>query len=287
MEILLNILRFSAPVSLAAMGETVGQKSGLINIGLEGMMLTAAYVSVEVATRSGNAWLGLLSGVLAAVVMGLVQALFTIKWAIDQVVIGTAINLAAIGLTSTLFEANYGGAGKLLDAPSLLIAGKYDVILILLIPFFLAVTWALFRTNWGLALRATGEYPDAAEAAGFSAQGLRYQAQLIGAIFAGLAGVYLSLGIASSFAINMTAGRGFVAIAMVTFGRWKPLWVLGASLLVGFAESLQYLLQSTSSGLPPQLFKAIPYLLALAVLIVVGRGTVAPASLAVPYRRSK
>ena len=286
-EFLANLLRFSAPVTIAALGETVGQKSGVINIGLEGMMLLAAYTAVDVSGRSGSPWLGLLAGVLVGVVLAVVQALFTIGWAKDQVVVGTAMNLFALGMTSTLFAMNYATGGELLRVGGIPRLGElWDPVILLLPVLAFGSAWGLTKTKWGLALRASGEYPDAVESAGYSVVKLRTQAQLVAGAFAGLAGAYLTLGITPSFAENMTAGRGFVAIAMVTFGRWSPWLVVGASLLVGFTDWLKFAWQG-QGGVPLQVFQALPYLVALAVLIAVGRGTVAPAGLAIPYKREK
>jgi ABC-type uncharacterized transport system permease subunit len=162
-----------------------------------------------------------------------------------------------------------------------------DIVTVLLL-LSAPVTWLLLsRTAWGLAVRAAGEYPKAAEAAGFSVYRLRFTAILIGGVFAGIAGAYLSVGITGSFAENMTAGRGFVAIAMVTFGRWRPGFVFFASLLIGLAESTQFKFQSLGWNVPFQLMIAMPYLVALAVLVLVGKGTLAPRALGAPYRRER
>lgn len=286
MEFVVSLLRYSAPVGLAALGETVGQRAGLINIGLEGMMLSAAYFSTIVAISTGSPWLGVGAGILAAIVLAAVQGYFTIRLALDQVVVGTGINLFALGLTSTLFRKRFGASGQLVDAPQIPgLVGGVDLVMILLVASVFGVTWLLYRSRWGLVTRASGEYPSAAEAAGYSVARLRWMAAIIGAVFAGVAGSYLSLGIAGSFAENMTVGRGFVAIAMVTFGRWRPIWVMAASLLIGYANSLQFNLQAKGIALPTELFVALPYLVALVVLVVVGKGTAVPAALGVPYRR--
>jgi len=286
MEFVVSLLRYSAPVGLAALGETVGQRAGQINIGLEGMMLSAAYFSTIVAISTGSPWLGVGAGILAAIVLAAVQGYFTIRLALDQVVVGTGINLFALGLTSTLFRKRFGASGQLVDAPQIPgLVGGVDLVMILLVASVFGVTWLLYRSRWGLVTRASGEYPSAAEAAGYSVARLRWMAAIIGAVFAGVAGSYLSLGIAGSFAENMTVGRGFVAIAMVTFGRWRPIWVMAASLLIGYANSLQFNLQAKGIALPTELFVALPYLVALVVLVVVGKGTAVPAALGVPYRR--
>jgi simple sugar transport system permease protein len=143
------------------------------------------------------------------------------------------------------------------------------------------------RTKKGLLVRAAGEYPESVEAAGVPARRVRFWSVLVASVFAGLGGAYLSVGVAGSFAPGMTAGRGFVAIAMVTFGRWRPGWILAAALLVGYSESVQYTLQVRNLAVPGELLQAMPYLVALAVLVIVGRGGAMPAKLAVPYRRDK
>lgn len=286
MDFVISLLRYSAPVGLAALGETVGQRAGLINIGLEGMMLSAAYFSTISAIATGSPLIGVVAGVLAAIVLALVQGYFTIRLALDQVVVGTGVNLFALGLTSTLFRKEFGASGQLVNAPQIpTFVSGIDLVMILLVASVFGVTWLLYRSRWGLVTRASGEYPAAVEAAGFSIGRIRWGAALIGAVFAGIAGSYLSLGIAGSFAENMTVGRGFVAIAMVTFGRWRPIWVMAASLLVGYANSLQFDLQAKGIALPTELFVALPYLVALAVLVVVGKGTAVPAALGIPYRR--
>ena len=283
-----GLLRYAAPVAFAAIGEAVGQRSGVINIGIEGMMLTSAYFAMLFSQTTGSPWIGLLVGVLAAVVLGIVQCFFTLKLAADQIVVGTAINLFALGLTDTLFRARYGESGQLISVPQIpKLFGEFDVLLLLLVGSAAYFAWMLVKTRRGLAVRAAGENPDAVEASGFSALRLRFSAAMVGAVFAGLGGAYLALGVIGSFSQNMTAGRGFVAIAMVTFGRWKPGWVLAAALLVGYSESVQYTLKAKEVAVPGELLSALPYLVALAVLVIVGRGTAMPAMLAVPYRRDK
>jgi simple sugar transport system permease protein len=284
---LLMLLRFAAPVALAAVGETVSQKAGVINIGLEGTMLCGAFFGMLVSLSAGSAWAGVGAAIVAGLLIGAIFGWFTVYLASDQVVVGTAINLLAIGLTGTLYRARFGQSGSLLSVPRIPQFGGFDLILALLILSVPLVWYLLSRTGWGLAVRSAGEYPKATEAAGYSVHRLRMTAVCIGGAFAGLAGAYLSLGIAGSFAENMTAGRGFVAIAMVTFGRWRPGWVFAATLLIGFAESLQFRFQSLGLNLPYQLFIALPYIVALLVLVIVGKGTVAPRALAQPYRREK
>ncbi|MBS1716259.1 MAG: ABC transporter permease [Armatimonadetes bacterium] len=273
-----SLLRYSSPVALAAVGETVVEVSGIINIGLEGMMLAGAYAAVVGSLQTGNPWIGVLYGVGAGIAFALVNCLVLVYLRVDQVLAGTAMNLLSLGLTSTLFRARFGQSGQLISAPEISRFAGVDVIIIGLAVLVLGLHFLIRRSGWGLALRACGEYPSAARASGYSVEMLRCSALLIGGLFGGLAGAYLSIGIAGSFAENMTSGRGFVAIALVTFGRWRTPWVLAAALLIGYAESLQYSLQGTSS-IPYQFFLALPYLIALAVLVFVGKGAIAPESL--------
>ncbi len=283
----LPLLQYSAPVALAAMGEVITERGGIINIGLEGSMLVASYFAMLACYVTHNPWIGLGAGVTGALVTTLLFGVFAIYLSADQVVVGSAVNLLALGVTGTLFRSKFGQSGQLLSVPR--IGGFHGVDPIMV--FMLAsapLLWLLLRkTGWGLAVRACGEYPKAAEAAGFSVSRLRLQSLMVGGFYSGLAGSYLALVIAGSFAENMTAGRGFVAIAMVTFGRWKPQFALIAALLIGCAESLQYKFQTYGWKVPFQMMIALPYIIALIVLVLVGRGANAPGALAQPYRKEK
>ncbi|HVT12040.1 MAG TPA: ABC transporter permease [Fimbriimonadaceae bacterium] len=279
------LLVYAAPIALAALGELISQKSGVINIGLEGMMLLGAFFGMLAAYLTGSPWLGLGLGVSVGIAASLASGWFCISLGADQVVVGTAVNLFALGLTGSLFRARFGASGQLLSLPKLPQFFGIDPVILLMIASIPAVWWLLAKTGWGLVVRSAGEYPKATEAAGFSVNKFRFQAVAIGGAFAGLAGAYLSIGVAGSFAENMTNGRGFIAIAMVTFGRWKPLFVFLAAVLIGFFDSLQYLLQAKGVQVPSQLMLALPYVVALLVLVIVGKGTSAPASLGVAYRR--
>jgi simple sugar transport system permease protein len=285
---LVQLLRFGAPVGIASLGESVGQRAGVINIGLEGLMLTGAYAGVVAALATGSPYVGLLAGVLASLGLGLLQGLFVIRMGLDQVVVGTAVNLVALGGTSTLFRTQFGSSGQLVSVPAVPRFGPgLDLVVVAVVPLVALLAWGMARTRFGLVLRACGEYPPAAEAAGFSAATVRWWAVAVVAVLAGVAGAYLSVGVAGSFAENMTAGRGFVAIALVTFGRWRPWGVFGASVLVGALEALQFEFQARGAPVPHQLLIALPYLVALAVLVAVGKGTAAPAALGKPYARAR
>lgn len=283
LDALTNLVRYACPVALAATGEAVGQTAGVLNIGLEGTMLSASFAALLTDLATKNPWLALLVGMVAGLVVGLAQAWFTVRQAADPVVVGTAVNLISLGVTSTAYRVKFGGAGQLLRVPTLPQAAGWDAVMPLSIALAIAGSVALSRTRWGLLARAAGEYPRAVTAAGFSVLKTRLQAIVAASALAGLGGAYLTVGVVGSFAENMTAGRGFLALAIVTFGRWKPIWVLGAALLVGAADWGQYALQTSGIGVPSQLLRALPYLLALAVLLVAGSGTQTPAALGQPY----
>ena len=283
---LLMVLQFATPLMLAAQGELILEKSGVLNLGLEGAMLLAAFVATVVSLETRNPWLGLGAGALAGLALTLLVVLMAVKWAADQVVSGTAATLLAMGLTSVLFRARFGESGALLTVPKVPGRGGIDAVMVLAIVAVPVLTWLLARTRWGLAVRAAGEYPAAAESAGFSVARLRFGAALLSGALAGLGGAYLALGIVGSFGENMVAGRGFVAIAMVTFGRWRPWLAVAGCLLVGYLDALQYLFQAKGWNLPYQLFVAMPYAAALLVLAFGSKAAAAPAALGRPFRRS-
>lgn len=284
---LAQLLVFTAPVAIAAIGECVNQRTGTLNIGLEGTMLAAAYFGMLTSLHTGSPWIGILVGMVVGTAFSALQAYFVLKLAADQVVVGTAINLFALGLTSTLFRTEFGSSGLLLSVPQIPKFWGVDIVVVAMVSFAFGAAWTLRRTKLGLALRAAGEFPEAVATSGFSVLKLRFGAMLVGGALGGLAGAYLSLGISGSFAENMTAGRGFVAIAMVTFGRWKPIWVLAASMLVGYAVSLQFVFQSKGWNIPFQLLSAAPYVFALLVLVGAGRGSASPAALGKSFRSDR
>lgn len=288
-----QIIRYASPVAFGALGETVGERAGVINVGLEGLMLTSAFAASMVALNSGNVWIGLGAGILAGIVVALLLGVFAITLKQDQIVVGTAINLLALGVCGTLYEQRFGKSGALLSLPPIPTfklwgwIGSLDIVCLALVVGIILTTLLINKTGWGLAVRAAGEYPNAVEAAGFSVTGVRYMALVFSGMMGGIGGAYYSLGLANSFSPTAIAGRGFVAIAMVTFGKWKPIWIVLASLLIGLAERLQFDLQTLGSKVPVQLFLAMPYILTILVLIFVGKGATAPKALGQPYARQK
>ena len=273
-------VRVATPLLLAATGETIAQRAGVINLGLEGIMLTGALAATLGASASGP-WAGMALALVAGMVVAALFALVTVGARADQVIAGTAITLGAIGLTGTVYRRAFGAAGAGLNLPTLapialpglstipvvgpaLFAQPVPTYIgLLAVP---AAWWFLFRTGAGLALRATGEAAAIARASGVRTRLVRAAATVAGGGFAGLAGATLVLAQVGTFAERMTAGRGYVAIAIVVLGRWHPMGVAVASLAFGVAMALQFLFQTLGLGLPYQLFLMLPYVLALLAL---------------------
>ncbi|MEI6740953.1 MAG: ABC transporter permease [Gemmatimonadaceae bacterium] len=276
-----STMRYAAPLCCAALGECVSERAGVTNIGLEGSIIAGALGATIVAGAAGTG-AGFAAGIAAGVVIAAIFAVFTVWLRADQIITGTAITLLALGLTGTLYESVYGTGGVALSIPTIgavAIPGLSAIPVIghaffaqplstyalyLLAP---GLAWWLTRTHAGLALRAMGEAPEAAIAAGIRPRRTQLLAVLFAGGMAGLAGAILVLAQAGTFAERMSAGRGFIAIAIVVLGRWNPLGVAAAALLFGGASALQTLFQAMGwSGIPYQLFLAVPYLLTLVVM---------------------
>ncbi|MEQ1857368.1 MAG: ABC transporter permease [Longimicrobiales bacterium] len=291
-------VRLGVPLALAAMGEAITERAGVINVGLEGSMIAGALAGALGALAFGSGGAGVLAGAVAGGGVALVFAAFAIGLGTDQIITGTAITLAGLGFTGAVYQARFGATGTALTLPTLAPA---PVPLLADVPIvgsalfaqaptaYLAYALApalwywLFRTEWGLELRAVGDHPDAAAAAGVRVRRVRALATVFGGALAGIAGAHLALAHAGTFAENMSAGRGFIAIAVVALGRWNPALVFLAALFFGAASALQYLLQALGLDLPYQLFLALPYLLTLAALAGWFGRARAPAALAVPW----
>jgi simple sugar transport system permease protein len=278
---LTQMLRISVPYLFAASGGVIAERSGIISLALEGFMLTGAFSATLGAHYSGSPWIGVLCGLLGGLVFGLIHAIATIRYRADQVVIGIAINLLAVGVTRFFlklafasssnspringFAANAGAHG--FDNPLLWMG-------LLAAPM---LAFVLYRTRYGLRVRAAGEHPDAAESVGVAVGRVRYVAVAVSGMLAGLGGVYLALD-QHQFTDQMTAGRGFIAVAAVIFGRWDPIRAALACLLFAAAETLQIQLQG-NHVIASQFVEMIPYLLTIVALAgVVGRA-IPPAAL--------
>jgi simple sugar transport system permease protein len=292
------MLRYATPLTFAALGGLVSERSGVVNIGLEGMMLMGAFFAALGADKTGSWLLGLLIGVLAGAALATVLAVFAVTLRADQIVTGMALNFVALGLTGYLYVDIYGEQGTPDDLPRVpdltlhtdrlgFIGQALDQQNLLVWGSLLAVVvvWVLvFRTAGGLRLRSVGENPKAAETVGIDVLRTRYLAVIASGGLAALGGAFLSIGFVHSFTQNMTAGRGFIALAAVIFGRWRPFGALAATLLFGFASALAQRLPEFSPS-AATLFQALPYVLTLiAVAGIIGRSR-PPAADGVPYRR--
>lgn len=308
-ELFASAVRLATPIALAAIGASICERSGVVNIAMEGMMLISAFAGVAAALLTGNSWIGVVFAVLAGTLFSALHAWASINLRADQVISGTAINILALGVTGYLMETIFGrpgttdpvshSIGPVLALPAsgtgpLATVWRWiDAVFLSYTPLvyvgvFSAVflTWALYRTRWGLRIRALGEHPRAADTVGIDVIRGRWMAVLTSGFMAGLAGANLSLEQVGGFTEGMTNGRGFIALAAMIFGRWTPIGAYLASLLFGFADALQLKLQLFSDviKIPPQFFLMLPYVLTVIVLAgVVGRA-VAPAADGKPYK---
>lgn len=286
-------VRTATPLALAALGETVAERAGVINIGLEGIVIAGAFGALVGAGPAGVSG-GFAAAILAGVATAALFALFAVSLRADQIITGTAVTLFALGLTGALYRSLYGATGAALTlptAPSLALPGLsaipvvggalFDQPAVTYVAYVLTpvIWWWLYRTHGGLALRAVGENPDAARAAGVSPDAVRWRALLVGGALGGLCGGSLVLAQVGTFAEGMSAGRGFIAIAVVALGRWHPVGVALAALLFGAASALQFLFQAMGWSVPYQVFLALPYLLTLAALAGAAGRSPAPAAL--------
>ena len=293
-----STLQFAALLLLPALGGVISERSGVINIAMEGMMLTGAYAGVMSALATHSVIGGVIGAMIAGGLMALVHAIVSINFKADQVVSGIAINIAALGLTNYLLFIQTGGQGvptlsntlrlpafpwgPLANIPFIgQVLFQQNVIFYVAVLALFGIQFLLFRTNIGLRIRAVGEHPQAADTAGINVRLIRYMCVISSGLLAGLAGAFLSMGIAGIFNSNMTAGTGFIALAAMVFGKYTPWGTAGACIIFGLGEALSVRLQD--SGVSPNLLSTLPYLLTLVALVgLVGR-TVAPAADGIPY----
>lgn len=290
----------SIPFMLGALSGIMCERSGIINIAIEGMMLLAAFVSVIVASATDSLWLGLIAGLASGALIAAVHAVFSIRFKVDQVISGTVINIFAVGITSYLNlrwltpvqELNNSGTFPKIPIPVLsdipilgVIFFDQNILLYLSILLMFFIQFLLFSTRWGLRTRAVGEHPKAADTLGVNVFKIRYTNVIFAGAIAALAGCFLTLGSVGRFDKLMTNGRGFIALAAMIFGNWNPFGAFGASLLFGFMDSLQLKLQILTSVIPSEFLLMAPYLATMIILAgVVGRVR-APAAEGIPYEK--
>lgn len=282
-----NTLTMATPLLLAALGENIVQKAGVVNVGLEGVMLTGAFAATLATLQSGSPFLGVVGAAFAGLLLAALFALFAVRLAANQVVVGVVMNLLAVGLTGTIYRARFGATGTFVETKTLPhIFGDLTPLTLLAVVTVPVLWWWLGRTRAGLELRACGEQPTASAAAGIPVLWYRLGAVLFGGALAGMAGASLSIGENNTFVPMMTNGRGFIALAIVTSGRWSPWGCLWAALIFGFADELQFQGQALNLQAPHDLLLALPYIATLALLAFGGRWSQAPAALGRPYRKA-
>ena len=297
-SLLASTIRNATPLVFAALGGLFSERSGVVNIALEGLMLIAAFAGVVGAWLSGSALVGLLFALGAGLLFALIHALMCVTFEADQIISGTAINLLALGGTGFVMVLIFGGGGTsprvsgfkevaiplLSDIPLIGPALFDQSLLVYLMYILVPVTYfVIYRTPFGLRIRATGEVPEAVDTAGVSVARMRYYGVALSGLLAALGGVYLSMGILSAFSENMTTGRGFIALAALIFGRWNPIGAAGAALLFGFGLAVTF--QVPQEAIPLEFIQMLPYILTIVVLAGFGGRAIAPAAVGKPYRK--
>jgi ABC-type uncharacterized transport system permease subunit len=285
-----STIRLSTPLILAALGGLFSERSGVINIALEGMMLAGAFTAAAVTYAVGNPYVGLLAGMMAGGLIAAIHAVACIRYKADQVVTGTAINILMIGMPAFLSGAFFLSSGSTPQIPKEhLIPWIPIVIAFALVP----ISWyVLYKTPFGLRLRSVGENPEAADAAGVKVARMRYAGVLLSGALAGIGGAYLSIGQSSLFTRNMTSGRGFIALAALIFGKWRPVQTLLACLLFGLTEALSIQMQGvvklpSGDDIPVQFIQMVPYVLTIIVLAGFIGSSQPPRALGIPYEKER
>ena len=294
-----STIRLATPLVLAALGGLFSERSGVINIALEGKMLagafTAAAVTYAADTRLGmgtaSPWIGLLAGMIAGLFIALIYAVSCIKFKADQVVSGAAINILMLGIPGFLSGALFLSSGSTPQIPrEHLLPQSPWLIAVVLIVLVIAVWYVVYKTPFGLRLRSVGENPEAADAAGVGVSRIRYSGVLLAGMLAGIGGAYLSIGQSSLFTRNMTVGRGFIALAALIFGKWRPVPTLLACLLFGFTEAASIQMQGVKplgKDIPVQFIQMVPYVLTIVVLAGFIGTSRPPRALGIPYQKEK
>jgi len=293
-------VRLAMPVLLAALGEIFNERAGILNVGIEGIMLIGSLAGFLGSYHTGSPWLGALSGAVAGLLVGLLLAWIFVTIQVDQVVVGITFNILALGLTSLIYRMAFGvttvpASAKMfvtLNIPFLseipilgsVLFRHHAMVYVTLLLVFVS-GFVIFKTKLGLKIRAVGEHPRAADTAGISVTRIRYLCVTMASTAAGLAGAVLVLGQIGVFRDNITAGRGFIALAIVIFGQWNPYIALAAAVSFGTADALAMSLQLFETPIPPQFLLMLPYLLTALVMSGLIAKAVAPAALLQPYTR--
>jgi general nucleoside transport system permease protein len=297
--ILTSAIRLATPYLYAAIGEAFAQSSGVFNLGVDGVMLITAFASFYIVLNTGNIWLGLLAAILTGLAMGLLMSLISVTLKAEQGISGIGLYMFGLGLSSLLFNILVGTVktvtgfqavkipllgdipilGEVLFNHSLLVYGAF-----LLVP---VAWWVLDKTSWGLMIKSVGQNPAAADSLGVSVDRVRYISVCIGSMLAGIAGASLSISLLNLFQDNLTAGQGFIAVALVYFGGWKPLGIMGGALLFSTVNAFQLWMQVLGVNIPSDVAVMLPYLLTIAALAITVNRVRGPAALNKPFERGE
>jgi general nucleoside transport system permease protein len=295
--ILASGIRLSTPYLFAAIGETFGQKSGVLNLGVEGQMLLGAFAAFYVALTTGNLWLGLLTAMIVGALMGLAMAYVTVNLHAEQGISGIGFYLFGLGMSDLLFQKLLGTVETVKGFPEIYIPVLSDIpylgeiffrqnILVYFAYLLVPLGWfVLNKTTLGLKIRSVGENPDAADSLGVSVARVRYFTIILGGTLSGVAGASMSIALLNVFQQNMTSGLGFIAVALVYFGAWRPIGVLGGALLFSLINSLQLWIQVLSIPIPSDLAVMMPYVVTILVLVATVSKVRAPSALSKPFER--
>lgn len=295
-------VKMATPLILAGLGETVSERAGILNISVEANLLAGAFFGFIVHFFTKNLFLGVLAAIFSGTAVSMIHAVLSIKCKANQTTVGLALNFLILGLTSFLFFMAFGQTTEL---PSCSIIGRTEIPLLAKVPIIGSILFTqdyfvyfallsvialyifFYKTEWGVNLHAVGEHPKAADTAGLNVFQIRYLASFINGILGGLGGAYMTLGQFGFFIENITAGRGYIALAVVILGRRNPLGVFISALIIGFTEALQYSLQTLGIPIPFQVFTMFPYVVAVVVLLLsIGKSS-DPAALGIPYERNE
>ena len=285
-----STIRTATPLILAALGGLFSERSGVINIALEGMMLAGAFTAAAVTYAAGNPFIGIAAGMTAGLAIASIHAVVSIRYKADQVVTGTAINILMFGVPAFLSGAFFLSSGSTPQIPREQLLPRLPIVIAFVM---VLVTWyVMYKTPFGLRLRSVGENPEAADAAGVPVARMRYAGVLLSGVLAGLGGAYLSIGQSSLFTRNMTSGRGFIALAALIFGKWRPVQTMLACLLFGFTEALSYQLPNlvklpSGDDIPVQFVQMVPYVLTIVVLAGFIGHSRPPRALGIPYQKER
>jgi simple sugar transport system permease protein len=300
-SLIASTIRLATPLVLAALGGLFSERSGVINIALEGKMLAGAFTAAAVTYAAdtqlhmgaASPWIGLLGGMIAGFFIAVIYAVSCVRFKSDQVVSGAAINILMFGMPGFLSGALFLSSGSTPQIPKDHLLPQSPWIIAIAVIALVAVIWyVLYKTPFGLRLRSVGENPEAADAAGVSVSRIRYSGVLLAGVLAGMGGAYLSIGQSSLFTRNMTAGRGFIALAALIFGKWRPVQTMLACLLFGFTEAVSIQMQGvyklpSGEDIPVQFINMVPYVLTIVVLAGFIGSSRPPRALGIPYQKEK